>query len=78
MAVRIRLFRVGKRHFPSYRIVAADSRASRDGKFLEILGFYDPKEDPPMVSIDTEKLKHWLDKGAQMTSAVKSILKKAS
>ncbi len=78
MAVRIRLFRTGKKHFPSYRIVAADSRSPRDGKFLETLGSYDPKEDPPRVSVDMERLQYWLDKGAQMSSTVKSLIKKAS
>ena len=75
MAVRIRLLRMGRRHYPFYRIVAADSRSPRDGKYLEEIGYYDPNTDPPKVKIDEEKLKNWLKKGAQLTSAVKSLLK---
>lgn len=75
MAVRIRLLRMGRRHYPFYRIVAADSRSPRDGKYLEEIGYYDPNTEPPKVKIDKEKLQNWLKKGAQLTSAVKSLLK---
>ncbi|HEX68605.1 MAG TPA: 30S ribosomal protein S16 [bacterium] len=75
MAVRIRLLRMGRRHYPFYRIVAADSRSPRDGKYLEEIGYYDPNAEPPKVKIDKEKLQNWLKKGAQLTSAVKSLLK---
>ncbi|MCD6521343.1 30S ribosomal protein S16 [Candidatus Calescamantes bacterium] len=75
MAVRIRLLRMGRKHYPFYRIVAADSRSPRDGKYLEEIGYYDPNTEPPKVKIDEEKLQNWLKKGAQLTSAVKSLLK---
>jgi len=66
---------MGRRHYPFYRIVAADSRSPRDGKYLEEIGYYDPNAEPPKVKIDKEKLQNWLKKGAQLTSAVKSLLK---
>ncbi len=75
MAVKIRLSRKGKKFQPFYRIIATDTRFPRDGKFLEILGSYDPKTDPPKVTVDTERLKYWLEKGAKMSLTVKSILK---
>lgn len=76
MAVKIRLNRMGAKKNPFYRIVVADSRAPRDGRFIEILGNYDPvKKDAP-VSIDEEKVLEWMGKGAQPTDTVRSILKK--
>ena len=76
MAVRIRLTRKGTKKQPFYRLVAADSEASRDGRFLDILGTYDPMNDPAVVKLDKEKVERWLSKGAVATESVKSILKK--
>ncbi len=78
MAVRIRLTRLGKKKKPFYRIIVADSESPRDGKFLDILGTYDPLQDPVIVKIDQEKLSHWLGKGALPTTTVKSLLPKAT
>ena len=78
MAVRIRLTRLGRKKKPFYRIVVADSEASRDGKFLDILGTYDPLQDPAGISINNEKLQDWLGKGALPTTTVKSLIKKAA
>ena len=76
MAVRIRLMRMGAKKKPHYRIVAADARAARDGRFIELLGYYDPKKNPPDVKVDKEKVMKWLKNGAQVTDTVKTILKK--
>ena len=76
MAVRLRLTRKGAKKRPYYRLVAADSEAPRDGRFLEILGFYDPMKDPAEIKIDKERINRWLDKGAIASQAVKTILKK--
>lgn len=73
--VKIRLRRVGAKKQPSYRIVAADSHAPRDGRFLEILGHYNPRTDPPTIVIKAERVKHWLSHGAQPTDAVSRLLK---
>ncbi len=78
MAVRIRLMRMGAKKKPHYRIVAADARAARDGRFIELLGYYDPKKNPPDVKVDKEKVMKWLKNGAQVTDTVKTILKKQS
>lgn len=75
--VKIRLQRFGARHRPFYRIVVADSRAPRDGRFIERVGVYDPLQDPPLVQVDREKLEAWLRKGAQLTDTVAGLLKKA-
>jgi small subunit ribosomal protein S16 len=75
MAVKLRLARVGSKKNPIYRIVAADDRSPRDGKFLEIVGRYNPQTDPSTIVIDEEKAKAWLAKGAQPTDAVKRLLK---
>jgi small subunit ribosomal protein S16 len=72
--VRIRLQRVGSRNRPAYRVVAADSRAPRDGAFLEILGHYNPCTAPATVAIDTEKAQKWLDRGARPSDAVARML----
>ncbi|BCL60371.1 30S ribosomal protein S16 [Desulfomarina profundi] len=77
MAVRIRLTRLGKKKKPFYRIIVADSEAKRDGKFLDILGTYDPLQDPAEVNINEEKLQEWLGRGALPTTTVKSLIKKA-
>lgn len=76
MAVKIRLTRMGAKKKPFYRLVAADSEAPRDGKFLEILGFYDPMKDPADIRIHEDKVKYWLGKGALVSGSAKSILKK--
>ncbi len=76
MAVHIRLTRKGRKKKPFYRIVVADSQAPRDGKFLDIVGTYDPMQEPAAVSFDQEKLSTWMGKGAQPTTTVKSLIKK--
>ena len=76
MAVRIRLQRKGARHMAFYRIVAADSRSPRDGRFIEQLGYYDPLRDPPEIKVDTEKVIDWFRKGAQPTETVRSLLRR--
>ena len=73
--LRIRLRRVGKKKQPSYRIVVADSRAPRNGAFVERIGHYDPLIDPPAVTLDKEKARQWLQKGAQPSDAVQRIFK---
>lgn len=78
MAVRIRLTRLGRKKKPFYRIIVADSESPRDGKFLDILGTYDPLQDPIVVKVDQEKLSFWLGKGALPTTTVKSLLPKAA
>ncbi len=74
--VRIRLRRQGKRNQPSYRIVVADSRAPRDGRFIEILGFYNPRTNPPTFRVNEERARYWLSQGAQPSEAVARILRK--
>ncbi len=74
--VKIRLKRMGAHKKPFYRIVAADARAPRDGKFIEEIGYYDPMKDPKVIEIDAEKAKKWLANGAQPTDTVKGLLKK--
>ena len=76
MAVKLRLARVGSKKNPIYRIVAADERSPRDGKFLEIVGRYNPQTDPSTIEIDEAKAKHWLSNGAQPTHTVALLLKK--
>ncbi|MCH8190300.1 MAG: 30S ribosomal protein S16 [Chloroflexi bacterium] len=75
--LRIRLRRVGAKKKPSYRIVVADSKSPRDGKFKEIIGFYDPMPDPSVVRIDLERANHWIKMGAQPSEPVVRFLKKA-
>jgi small subunit ribosomal protein S16 len=75
MAVRIRLNRMGAKKRPFYRLVVADSRAPRDGRFIEILGHYNPIVDPVELVVDTEKAQDWLNKGAQPSDTVKRLLK---
>lgn len=76
MAVKIRLRRLGAKKAPFYRIVVADSRDPRDGRFIEEIGYYDPTKEPSVISVDGEKAKNWIAKGAQPTDTVKGILKK--
>jgi len=78
MAVRIRLTRLGRKKKPFYRIIVADSENKRDGKFLDIVGTYDPLQDPAAVKIDNIKLQDWLGRGALPTTTVKNLIKKAA
>lgn len=78
MAVRIRLTRHGRKKQPFYRIIVADSESKRDGKFLDIVGTYDPLQDPAVIKIDNSKIEDWMSKGALPTTTVKSLLKKAA
>ena len=78
MAVKIRLRRMGQKKAPFYRVVVADSRYPRDGRFIEEIGYYDTTKDPAVVSIDADKAKKWLANGAQPTDTVKSLLKKSN
>ena len=77
MAVKIRLARHGAKKRPYYRIVAADSRAPRDGRFIEEIGTYDPRQNPAAVNIDTDRAQAWIKAGAQPTDTVRDLLKKA-
>ncbi len=76
MAVKIRLRRLGAKKAPFYRVVVADSRYSRNGRFIEEIGYFDPTKDPAIVNIDGEKAKQWIANGAQPTDTVKALLKK--
>jgi small subunit ribosomal protein S16 len=75
MAVKLRLTRVGSKKNPIYRIVAADSRSPRDGKFIEIIGRYNPQHDPSLIEVDEEKARKWLSNGAQPSGTVAKLLK---
>src|ERR1041384_7121922 len=74
----IRLRRAGTTKKPHYRVVVADSRAWRDGRFVEVLGHYDPRKDPAVVKIDAARAQHWIGQGAQPSDTVRSLLKKQS
>ncbi len=74
MAVKLRLMRMGKKKQPTYRIVAADARSPRDGRFIEIVGTYDPRAEPSVVTVDNERAVHWLRHGAQPTERVQKLL----
>ena len=74
--VKIRLRRIGAKKAPFYRIVVADSRFARDGRFIEEIGYYDPTKGPSVVKIDADKAKQWLANGAQATDTVRVLLKK--
>ena len=76
MAVKIRLRRMGAKKAPFYRIVVADSRFPRDGRFIEEIGYYDPTKEPSVIKVDADKAKAWIANGAQPTDTVKVILKK--
>ena len=76
MAVKIRLRRMGAKKAPFYRIVVADTRYPRDGRFIEELGYYDPTKEPSVLKVDDEKAKSWIANGAQPTDTVKALLKK--
>ena len=75
MAVKLRLMRMGKTKQPTYRVVVADSRSPRDGRFIEILGNYDPRAEPSVLNLDNDKAVAWLKKGAQPTERVQKLLK---
>ena len=75
MAVKLRLTRVGSKKNPIYRVVAADSRSPRDGKFLEIIGRYNPQMNPSLIELDEDKVKTWLAKGALPSEAVARLIK---
>ncbi len=77
MAVRMRLTRVGSKKNPIYRVVVADSRSPRDGRFIEIIGRYNPQTDPSTIDLDEAKIKDWLGKGAQPSDAVARLIKAA-
>ena len=77
MAVKIRLRRMGQKKAPFYRIVVADSRSPRDGRFIEEIGIYDPNQDPSLFNVDEEAAKRWLNNGAQPTEVVGKIFKAA-
>lgn len=76
MAVKIRLRRMGAKKNPFYRIVVADSRFPRDGRFIEEIGYYNPMEEPSVVKLDPEKAKKWMENGAQPTDTVRALFKK--
>ena len=75
MAVKLRLTRVGSKKNPIYRVVAADSRSPRDGRFIEIIGRYNPQTNPSTIDLDEDKVRDWLSKGAQPSETVKRLLK---
>lgn len=77
MAVHIRLRRTGTTRKPAYRVVVADSRAARDGRFIEVIGHYNPLSNPPLIKIETEKAAAWIKKGAQPSNTVKHLLTRA-
>ena len=77
MAVKMRLTRIGKKKSPFYRVVIADARAPRDGRFVEEIGYYNPLTEPAEIKIDADKAKQWLKNGAQPTDTVKALLKKS-
>jgi small subunit ribosomal protein S16 len=74
--IKLRLRRMGAKRRPSYRIVVADSRSPRDGRFIESVGFYDPLTEPSTIKLNDERIKHWLSVGAQPTDTVESILRR--
>jgi len=76
MAVKIRLARMGSKKKPFYRIVAANSESPRDGRFLEILGYYDPMKEPAIVKVHEDKVTYWLEQGALISDSAKVLLKK--
>ena len=77
MAVKMRLTRIGKKKTPFYRVVIADARAPRDGRFVEEIGYYNPLTEPAEIKIDADKAKQWIKNGAQPTDTVKALLKKS-
>ena len=78
MAVKIRLTRVGSKKNPIYRVVVADSRSPRDGRFIEIVGRYNPQSNPSLIELNEDKIRDWIAKGAQPTNSVKRLMKAKS
>ena len=78
MSVRVRLTRVGSRKNPIWRVVVADQRSPRDGRFIETIGHYNPQTDPSTIAIDEERFRHWLERGAQPTGTVRKLIKAQS
>jgi small subunit ribosomal protein S16 len=78
MAARIRLARVGSKKNPIYRVVVADSRSPRDGRFIEIVGRYNPQTDPSTIDLDEDKIRDWMSKGAQPSNSVRRLLEAAN
>ena len=78
MAVTLRMTRKGNRHNPFYRVVAADVRSPRDGKYIELLGTYDPNQEPAAVSLKMDRVDYWVSKGAQVSQTVSELIKKES
>jgi small subunit ribosomal protein S16 len=74
VAVKLRLMRMGKTKQPTYRVVAADARSPRNGRFIEIIGTYEPRRDPSVIKIDNDRAAHWLSSGAQPTERVEKLL----
>ena len=77
MAVRIRLRRIGKKKQPQYRLIVADSRAPRDGRFIETIGRYNPRVEPPLIEVNAERAQHWLGVGAQPSDTARALLRKS-
>ena len=77
MAVKIRLRRMGAKKAPFYRVVVADSRSPRDGRFIEEVGYYDPMKDPAEIKLDAEKVQKWIASGAQPTDTVRALINKS-
>ena len=77
MAVKIRLRRMGAKKAPFYRVVVADSRSPRDGRFIEEVGFYDPMKEPAVLNVDNDKAAQWIKNGAQPTDTVRDLLKRS-
>jgi small subunit ribosomal protein S16 len=77
MAVKLRLTRVGAKKKPFYRVVVADSRSPRDGRFIENVGTYDPNPEPPVIQLNAERIQHWLSKGAKPSETVAHLFKRA-
>ncbi|HUF32786.1 MAG TPA: 30S ribosomal protein S16 [Acidimicrobiales bacterium] len=77
MAVKLRLMRMGKKKQPTYRLVAADGRSPRNGRFIEILGTYEPRQEPSVIKVDNDKAVDWLRKGAQPTERVQKLLQQS-
>ncbi|MGD0282185.1 MAG: 30S ribosomal protein S16 [Dissulfurispiraceae bacterium] len=75
--VKIRLTRMGAHKKPFYRIIVADSRARRDGPFVEVIGTYDPKKEPSEIKVNLERAKHWIERGAQPTDTVRKLLQRS-
>lgn len=76
MAVKVRMTRVGNRNNPFYRIVVADGRAPRDGKFIELVGTYDPRPEKEVVSLERDRIQHWIERGAQPSRTVSELMKR--